>query len=134
MHERWRDAHQKTYANDELVYCCACKMMFPTRRLEKHKTSAMHFKSWMIIKGFIKGLDLFHQGAWDGKPWGLAEQSWEVGKINPRGWDWKQPIPATQSQRLGLRYQAGMRRKSHPIPRSGIDWGQSQASNPRPWD
>ena len=44
MNKRWRDAHQKTYANDELVYCCVCKMMFPKRRLEKHKTSAMHVK------------------------------------------------------------------------------------------
>ena len=44
MHKRWRDAHQKTYVHDELVYCCVCKMMFPIRRLEKHKLSAMHLK------------------------------------------------------------------------------------------
>ena len=43
MHKKWRDK-QPNNCNNELVYCVVCKMMFPVRRLEKHKTSGMHLK------------------------------------------------------------------------------------------
>jgi Pyruvate/2-oxoacid:ferredoxin oxidoreductase delta subunit len=34
MHKTWRHKQPKNL-NNEFVYCVACKMMFPTRRIKK---------------------------------------------------------------------------------------------------
>ena len=64
---------QPKNCNNEVVYCVVCKMMFPLRRIEKHKTSGMHLKEMDDYKRLhdsarkaliseIKGFDILHQG------------------------------------------------------------------------
>ena len=46
LHKEWRDAHPqpKIMQRSESFFCIVCKMNYPVKKLDKHKTSVMHIK------------------------------------------------------------------------------------------